>query len=546
MKTVHKILLANIGLSLSLSLLAGLIAINLSRDYHAGATYHYDSAAYRLHAIETHDTLLSGGKVSAVAKALREKDGLDIVIRLLLAPNALLQPYGHMVVLIPFMAIFVFLLSWYVFDRSGSFWLSIAVIPCVYMFPFLYNPFMGMADYWKDNLAMWLLGSAAVSWMLSDHWMRWSWGTISSVFLGLLVMQRTVASVYACMLFAPLFLWTLWVRFRLDTPRQVFLQVAAVGAPALIIAASVAMFQADSLYRYYFVAGYDYGTHAGAAEYFQRQVLTKLGRATGVMGAISIACVVVGFRKCQLSDVVCAGWLVIGFPVVTVATSARYNGIAPLWAALLVVFLGTLIPRELSRIRAAGLASVLMAVAFCVTIHHVSILVRHPPRTVTTEKRLNLFEDLVAIVTSEPTHRYAFLFDEIEGPFLNQAFFGSETRLPRPVIFQSIHDTYYTAQLGDVPPDTIAKRQIESLEQIGGTIVVTYSDPSTILTKSGYLDNGREIAGRVTKRISDHVQASTDWDVVAELDSEYGNLSVYQYAVETPGVPDGASSSVLQ
>ena len=55
------------------------------------------------------------------------------------------------------------LVFWFVSTRTQSVPLGLAVATFVFALPPLYHPFSGMADYWKDNLGTWLLGSAAVS-----------------------------------------------------------------------------------------------------------------------------------------------------------------------------------------------------------------------------------------------------------------------------------------------------------------------------------------------------------------------------------------------
>src|SRR5262249_13766190 len=83
-------------------------AVRVSRAFYAHAPHHDDSASYRYTAVAHYALYAEKGRAAALAEALRAKDGLDVTLRLLVAPSALLPFYGHLTVLLPFLALFLF------------------------------------------------------------------------------------------------------------------------------------------------------------------------------------------------------------------------------------------------------------------------------------------------------------------------------------------------------------------------------------------------------------------------------------------------------
>ncbi len=78
-------------------------------------------------------------------------------------------------------------------------------------------------------------------------------------------------------------------------------------------------------------------------------------------------------------------------------------------------------------------------------------------------------------------------------------------------------------------PGEITDIQIQSLEQVDGTLAVTFCDPQQIFTQSAYLETGKTVAAPVAGTISEHLFQSLHWQVIKRLDSSYGCLFVYRY-----------------
>lgn len=539
-------LLIIMSLAMGLAAMAGRQAVKVSRDYYAIAPYHYDSASYRMQAVRLHETLKSKGMAHALRQSLQAKDSVDMTLRLILAPRFLLHPYGHLVVLLPFMSVFILLAGWYVFTRTNSLLLSIATFALLFAFPFIYDPYMGIADYWKDNLATWLLGSAAVAWLLSNMLAERRWAFLCSLFLGLLVMQRTAAAVYAGMLFLPLFLWAIYQRLRLDGPRQALARIGVFVAPATLLSGLLAVIQWQQLYKYYFVVGYAYGTPALIAQYLAHPI-HELGLPPIVV--VAVICVMYllylisgSSRKQQRDEIIVASWLVVGLPLVVILSSGFYFGFYAVWPVLLIVLLATLIPRSLSITNSRLFALVLLIVASASSVfqYHISVA----KGRLLAESRVGqrkLHQDVANIIAAQPEPRsYGLFFDEDEGPFFNHVFFDHGILLPPPAGYMSVHDTYYRAEFGDLTAQEIIDLNIRNLEQQAGAIAVAFCEPKDILKQPLFLSDRQlfssdeqPLAIPVAIALNDYLLQSPRWRAISRLNSPFGCLYAYKYSAQT-------------
>lgn len=520
--------------SLTFSLSIGWIAVDLSEQYYADHPYHYDSAAYRQRAIVTHYLSTSRGLAPTLVRALGYKDGLDETIRLLLTPDALTHPYGHMVVLLPFLTLFLFTLMWFIFRRTNSVLLGIAVAALLFVFPLMYAPFRGIADFWKDNLATWLLGSAAVTWLLSDQLSHWKWAALCSFLLGLLVMQRTSVAVYAAMLFGPLFVIAVVQRFRQDSAKRALLKTAAFVAPGLLISGSVALLQWDTLYRYYFVAGYAYGTPMQVANNLSAQLFKYLGNSP--IAIVAFLCISVLFcttwDRRQLSDVLTTSWIALGFPALVVLTSTMFHSVTAIWMVLITVMLASAVPRKLSTHRTAVFSLLAITTAFGWSLYNYSNAVDWSRKSsIYGPAYLKLHDKLFDIISGQKQpYPYAFVFSAISGPFQNYAMFKRGIRLSAPIISHTIHDSLYVSRFSNMTPQDIAERQIAKLEKHMGATVVTLCAPQTFRTKSLYLRTGKNVAAEVATTISHYLYNSPHWRGIDRLESPYGCLLAYRFS----------------
>lgn len=516
------------AVAIALTAAAAWLSVSLAQEYYAVAPYHYDSAAYRRIALWAHDTLASQGLGEALSQSLQAKDSLDVSLRLLFGPGFLLHRFGHLAVLLPFMAMWAFLVMWYIFRRTGSLSLGCAGVMFLLTFRFIYNPHGGIADYWKDNLATWLLSGATVAWLLAEGLTRSRWSFFSGLLLGLLTMQRSAAGVYAAMLFLPLITWATHQRVRTGGLRHAVGKLVTFFAPGALLAAVVITLQWRRLYAYYFVTGYSYGTPSAVLQYLVAVCPYAVGPALPVLLTVYLVCALclTNWRR-QRDAVVVAAWMALGLPLAVMFTSALYFGFFPLWAVLLVVLLATLVSGCQSRVSTPLIASAMLAVALACSVASYAKS-RNEARSVaqSAAPTRTLYQELVAIIgAGVPPHRYGLLFSEVDAPFVNYAFFDHDLRFEKASAFVSIHDSYYQAAFPGLDADSIAHVNLRSLESHEGTIVVGYCRMDDV-GRGGF----DVLARKVAILMSDHVLRSPHWKAIRQLDSPFGCLYAYEYS----------------
>src|SRR5690348_15423653 len=100
-------LFKNLILSFIVMTIAALIAMHITRNYFAIEPFHCDSSSYLYNAIQSYDLINTQGRFFAFSQAIQNKDFLDLILRILIAPNFLQKMFGHMFVLLPFMGLYI-------------------------------------------------------------------------------------------------------------------------------------------------------------------------------------------------------------------------------------------------------------------------------------------------------------------------------------------------------------------------------------------------------------------------------------------------------
>jgi hypothetical protein len=528
-------------LALLFTAVAAGLSVHLSRDYYKLAPYHYDSAAYRVQALRAYESLQARGLAAALGQSLRAKDSLDITLRLLLAPDTLLYRYGHLVVLLPFMALFFFLLFWFVFSNTRSWLLTLAAGSALFMFPLVYDVFWGLADYWKDNLATWLLSGAALTWLLSNTLTRRRWSSLSGLFLGLLVVQRSVAAVYAGILFLPLFIFAAVRRLRSDPVRSALSRLGSFALPAAIVALPILVLQWTMLHTYYLVRGYAYAQPSAVARYlldglFHRPAPQHSGfdgqqygmnySAFLVVALYAVCALAIPRRRWPTADVLVAGWLVVGFPVAVIFTHAYFHGFFALWTTLLVVCLSVFLPRALAPAAARTFALAVMLFTAATASAQFYIAVRTSRSRIMAEhfSREIVAQMVAPIAASPPPHRYAILFGGADAPLINQALFDNRLRFPSDAVALPFRDISFAPAVKNMDASQVIQTFVHALEQEPGAIAIGWCRVNDVPQWSA-----EPVASRVTLVLNRYLLESERWKAIQRITwASSGCLNVYQ------------------
>lgn len=516
-----------------LTSLAAAIAVTLSDGYYAVGSFHHDSAYYRLTAHNAYVLFYSKGLAAAIKNIVFQKDSLDIIIRLLVCPSSLNHVNGHLFVLLPFMAMFIALIFDYVYSKTAS-WLQALSVPlCLFAFPLIYDPLMiGIADYWKDNIASWLLGIAAVCFVRSDYLKQKPWAFLSGFFLALLTMQRSALAVYAAPLFLPLVLAGCYRLQKRGLP-QVLGGIGAFCIPIFLFAGSVFMVQGKMLQKYYFVMGYAYATPLNVARTILKWVPARLG--VGIYLIIILLFyefIKSSAWKDRKGEILCASWITFGFPLISIVMGGQYNGFFAVWSVLLVFLLAVptshLSSRPVHRIAVVMFVIVASLLQYTISVRNTRELVAY------TAPQHKFFEELTNIIMALPSpRRLAFFYDESAVLFLNHILYNRHIPASLSdsihfVGFMSVHDSYFRARFGDKPVNEIVESVITQLEQHPRTIVVTFCDANSLKDKPW--TDGQKVATPFAWSVTDYLQRSERWSSVDTLQSPYGCVRVLTFS----------------
>lgn len=524
-------------LALAATALLTWLGVSILEDYHQRAHHHYDSAAYRYSSILVSQQS-KGARWATALNLLWQKDSLDVVLRLMVFRRSLEYYHGHLFVQVPFMALFFFLALYYVHQQANSLLYGTAALSCVLIFGACYHPVQGLMDYWKENLAVWLLGGALLSWFLSEGGTRRGWSMLSGVLWSLLALQRVVLVVYGAAILLPFLIVALAWRIRHDNWRKICADALAFGLVPAIVATFMAATQARSVYEYYAVAGYGYDTPLGIANWlFEHPFNAPLGFRLGLLGVIAIPTLgLLASRPPQIGRLVAGIWLVVALPALVIATKAMYHSFHTVLLVLTITAVCRLVPTHLSAPSLRKLSIALLAVSLVAGMAQSRYYAARMEQLAQTNTDFRqLFRNLgVCLATRPPNGGVGFFFDEDLALVEVQLFYDKGVRIAPATTryFMSTHDSYYTYAFPGKSPEAIATEIISKMEEGQGGMAVVHADPEDYVRRIGgiYPD---AVHVQVNTRIIRHVQASPNWKATRYLHSEYyGPLLVFQQSNE--------------
>jgi len=528
---------------------ASFTSLSISRDYYKVAPYHYDSAVYRVHALDVYDMLKENGFINALALSLSTKDSLDITLRLLLFPPALQNRYGHMLILVPFMTLFTGLCSLYVLRRTSRLSMAVLCPAVLFVYPLFYHPYWGIADYWQDNIAAWILGIAVITWLLADNLRNRFWSTLSGIMLGLIAMQRTSTAVYAGLLFAPLMIWALIKGRQNGCLRAVLLNCTAFIIPAAVAAATVLIFQAVDLYKYYVLGGYAYGTHSDIFKFILGGITNVFPKPSQIffsgthygitviplilIPAYIVSAITSDAWKLKSDHANKSLWFVIGFPLILVAATTYYFGFFTNFAVLLTILLAALLPQKPT----ANLTAIITALMLtAVSAGTVLQYCRTTDNAEEISQRTGWYRTLMLALAEEvtkdsnPEQPYSSFFNEMGPPFANHARFDLKHKIKQPEIEIYFHDTHFHNNFPGMSADEIVRQEMHRLESKPKPIVFAYND-----IEKQYIYNLPEnpLASAVIQKLNRYVKISPQWKITSSIPSEYGLINIYRFTPPT-------------
>ena len=522
-------------LTVAITAAAGGAAWQVSRSYYAIAPYHYDSASYRAIALRLDGIREREGNRQALSRNLQLRDSLDVTLRLLLAPSSLRSAWGHLVVLLPFMGLFLFLLGLYVVRRTGSLALAALMQALVFVSPLVFDPLRGIADYWKDNLGVWLLGAAACAWLLGGEARRVRWAALAGTLMGLLAWQRTVLAVLGLAALAPAIAVEAAVRFRRHGPSALRPLLAFTG-PLLLLCVPLVAIQFRRLFFYYSVVGYGYRSAWGTARYLGSMIVAHLVVTLSALAGVWLLLLRHGrgapasWRDARMA----LAWAAC-FPLAIAGSSALYQGFTSAWPLLLIVAIAGCTAPSCARHDVVVPLALMVVAASAAQGSLLTARARaHALSFGTTRSAYDALSGLLA------GRRYGLAFHDLRDILINHAAFHGRARLSRPVTFTSIHDSFYAAELPARGARDVVEWNLARLEEAPGTLAAAYCSPEGI-PAAGQLgpdgDAYGPFAREVASGIAAELQRRPRWRALRRFETAFGCVLLYEYQGEAGAYP---------
>lgn len=522
--------------------LAGYVSIQLATSFYKLYPFHYDSASYMYQCLYFLNYLDTMPFFHVLYLAFTSKDALDLILRLVFFKNSLGQMFGQMYVLLPFMATFVFLLMYYVYQKTNRLVLSILAVTSLFTFSFMYAPYWGIADYWKANLAIWLLGDALICLLLSRFLQNWKWNLLASICLGLLLWQRSVIAIYAAIFLAPYILISIVFQIRNTPLRRCLINVSSFIIPGMLIAISLIILQGKLLYMYYTVlASNAFVTYSQIFHFIKASIKRFIYLPFIIIMSISFFNFLVFFNK-KNKDFYVALWFFIGFIGSVILVKGYYEEVANVMWILIVLVLATSL-ENLSYLKNVSVKNIVFTVLFALSVSYSTYLYLFFSNHLNFYGYENMREwrsvyaEIGNEIIKHDSKHFAVLTDESALYILEQLKFDLSKNIFPPegisyIGFMSVHDSYYHARYRNEAFNIKknAQENIQNIEKIKNVLAITYCSDTQIAKSHAFADDSLKIAIPYAIENFKLLNSRSEWQLIKKIDSPYGCLAIHRHA----------------
>ena len=256
---LSSILLSAVLLTILMGVLTGIGGYFFTQNY----SYFHDPVTYQLNNVSLYQRLATESRMSVAWDEWLHNylDPIRTIPLVLFAPQALAHPLGHMATVLPVLGLFLALLGWTIYHRTGHLLYSLACMALFCSISGMFDAFRGLAAYWLDLPSALLAGSALLCLLNSQKATRLGWLGGFAAMAGGAVLGRYVSAVYIFIMCSPLLFFYLILRWRQERSfiRAVLTPLAVIGAVLFSIAGYFLIAHYPVIRDYYFgYVAYDY------------------------------------------------------------------------------------------------------------------------------------------------------------------------------------------------------------------------------------------------------------------------------------------------
>ncbi len=190
--------------SLLFVLVAGIYASFYSTKYYSCIAYGPDPLDGLMRNERAYYNVETNGRISAFIQEFEENNRSFFTIAplIILAPEILRRPDAHLFISIPLIFLFVFLLSYCTWMRTGN-TLHASVLALFYITCYaVTEPYFGIGFNMPDTIAGYSVGVAALSLLIWSEKRKNCWLIMFAVFMSVSVLMRYIFSIYTFLLFS--------------------------------------------------------------------------------------------------------------------------------------------------------------------------------------------------------------------------------------------------------------------------------------------------------------------------------------------------------
>src|SRR5262245_62023747 len=216
-----------------LTALLGIVTLGIERTYLWNFPNFYDPVEYSFHNARLHERLAREAPLSVAWQewTRNPRNPLRTVPLILLAPDLLARPVGHMATTLPALFVFLLMLGITVWRRTGSMPYALAGMSVACAVPGLFDPTIGLAANWLDLPASLLMGAASLCLLSSNGARDVRWLVAFAALASMAALSRYVAAAFVLFQAGPILASYLVVRWRheRDVARALLVPVASIG-----------------------------------------------------------------------------------------------------------------------------------------------------------------------------------------------------------------------------------------------------------------------------------------------------------------------------
>ncbi len=553
-KSVDGAMITLLIASLLLTCLITFASARIEWKYIQNYPHFYDPVCYNLNNAKLWLDVQQHGRFAvAWTEALSNiRHPFRTVPAILLAPDLLAQPLGHLFTAMPLLFAFLFLLGTSVNAYSRSVWMAMASLCLFCSVPILFDAKLGFAAFWLDLHAALAMASAAICLLRFQASAQRKWLVAFAIFATITSLSRYSATFYLVVLALPILVLALTQHFCIKRSflRAVLVPVLTLSALLLPVAGVFVISHYQANIHYYKTYGYAFNVTIikSVAWTFYALVVSVSPLILTALFTLSCFSLLQAFltepkhRLNRILSFLASVWCPLSIAIFLCVIVRATDGIHPTLYIIPLLFLPAFCAFPAGKVLRPIAQTILCTTILCLAISvgtradrvNYSIARRPTPFQI-QQKRID--KRIAELLNASHACRYAIFNTESTMPTL-EAFYAAHTYPIHPSKFFTVHEGYWKGWFPKASSDEVAQAVCRHLPELD--LAVVQKDPADVL-RNPSVDN--DYSRKVATSVAEKLPLDPNWILIDVLtDAPNGPLAVYrnrtpQKASERPPLP---------